>query len=134
MRALIDTHIFLWLFAGIRLSQRIKDFLSDTEKNDIYVSHVTAWEISIKYGTGKLELPEIPELFIPNRIKRAGFLPMPIEISHVLRVHKLPPIHKDPFDHLLISQAQSENIAILTADLNFSKYNVKTLDFNDFEL
>lgn len=135
MRVLIDTHIFLWFFLEPkRISKQVREFLDDTFQNEIYVSHVTAWEIAIKYGISKLVLPEIPELFVPDRIRRAGFLPMPIEISHVLRVHNLPPIHKDPFDRLLISQAQSENIAILTADPNFAKYQVKTLDFNNFEL
>ncbi len=134
MKVLIDTHIFLWFFDGTKLSKRLREFLEDTFENEIYVSYATAWEISIKYGTGKLELPEIPELFVPDRIRRAGFLHLPIELSHVLRVHNLPPFHKDPFDRLLISQAQTENISILTADPNFAKYQVKTLDFNNFSL
>ncbi len=134
MRVLIDTHIFLWLFAGIRISQSVKDLLLDTINNEIYVSHATAWEISIKYGTGKLELPQTPELFVPDRIIRANFLHLPIKIQHVLQVHNLPPIHKDPFDRLLISQARVENLAILTADPNFAKYQIKTLDVNNFKL
>ncbi len=134
MRVLIDTHIFLWLFAGIRISQSVKDFLLDTANNEIYVSHATAWEISIKYGVRKLELPETPELFVPDRIKRANFLHLPIKIQHVLQVHNLPPIHKDPFDRLLVSQARIENLTILTADPNFAKYQIKTLDVNNFKL
>ncbi len=128
MRVLIDTHIFLWFFAGIRLSRKIRDFLSDTFNNEFYISYVTSWEISIKYGVGKLELPETPEIFVPDRIRRAGFLHLPIEIQHVLRVHDLPPIHKDPFDRLLISQAKSENLHILTVDPNFAKYQINLLD------
>ena len=131
MRILIDTHVFLWLFEG-SLSKKTEDLLRDTLQNEIYVSHVSAWEISIKYGVGKLKLPDVPELFVTDRIRRANFTQLPIEISHVLRVHNLPPIHKDPFDRLLVSQAQSENITILTADRNIPKYQVKTLDVNNF--
>ena len=134
MRVLIDTHIFLWLFAGIRISQNVKDFLLDTTNNEIYVSHATAWEISIKYGTRKLGLPQPPELFVPDRISRANFLHLPIKIQHVLQVHNLPPIHKDPFDRLLVSQARVENLTILTADPNFAKYQIKVLDFNNFQI
>ncbi len=134
MRVLIDTHVFLWLFADIKISQKIKDFLLDTKSNEIYVSHVTAWEISIKYGVGKLKLPEVPELFVPDRIRRAGFLQLPIKMAHVLSVHRLPPIHKDPFDRLLVSQAKAENLTILTADPNFPRYKIKTLDVINFSI
>jgi PIN domain nuclease of toxin-antitoxin system len=134
MRVLIDTHVFLWLFADIKISQKIKDFLLDTKSNEIYVSHVTAWEISIKYGVGKLKLPEVPELFVPDRIRRAGFLQLPIKLAHVLSVHGLPPIHKDPFDRLLVSQAKAENLTILTADPNFPRYKIKTLDVINFSI
>jgi PIN domain nuclease of toxin-antitoxin system len=134
MRVLIDTHVFLWLFADIKISQKIKDFLLDTKSNEIYVSHVTAWEISIKYGVGKLKLPEVPELFVPDRIRRAGFLQLPIKMAHVLSVHGLPPIHKDPFDRLLVSQAKAENLTILTADPNFPRYKIKTLDVINFSI
>ncbi len=134
MRVLIDTHVFLWLFADIKISQKIKDFLLDTKSNEIYISHVTAWEISIKYGVGKLKLPEVPELFVPDRIRRAGFLQLPIKMAHVLSVHGLPPIHKDPFDRLLVSQAKAENLTILTADPNFPRYKIKTLDVINFSI
>ena len=135
MRVLIDTHIFLWFFIEPkRISQQIREFLEDNFTNEIYVSHATAWEISIKYGTRKLELPQPPELFVPDRIIRANFLHLPIKIQHVLRVHDLPPIHKDPFDRLLISQAKIENLKILTADPNFAKYQTSILDFNNFQI
>ena len=135
MRVLIDTHIFLWFFIEPkRISQQIREFLEDSFTNEIYVSHATAWEIAIKYGVRKLELPQPPELFVPDRIIRANFLHLPIKIQHVLRVHDLPPIHKDPFDRLLISQANIENLKILTADPNFAKYQTSILDFNNFQI
>ena len=135
MRVLIDTHIFLWFFIEPkRISQQIREFLEDNFTNEICVSHATAWEISIKYGTGKLKLPAAPEIFVPDRIIRANFLHLPIKIQHVLQVHNLPPIHKDPFDRLLISQAKIENLKILTADPNFAKYQTSILDFNNFQI
>lgn len=134
-RVLIDTHIFLWFFIEPnRISKQIQGFLEDNFANEIYVSHATAWEIAIKYGIGKLKLPQTPELFVPDRIIRANFLHLPIKIQHVLQVHNLPPIHKDPFDRLLVSQARVENLTILTADPNFAKYQIKTLDLNNFSI
>ncbi len=135
MRVLIDTHIFLWLFLEPkRVSKQIREFLEDNFTNEIYVSHATAWEIAIKYGVRKLKLPQTPELFVPDRIRRANFLHLPIKIQHVLQVHNLPPIHKDPFDRLLVSQARVENLTILTADPNFAKYQIKVLNFNNFQI
>ncbi|MGI8641138.1 MAG: type II toxin-antitoxin system VapC family toxin [Pyrinomonadaceae bacterium] len=128
MKVLIDTHIFLWFMEGVRLSQKARNFLQDTFNNEIFVSHVTAWEISIKYGIGKLKIPDVPEIWVPDRIRRAGFKQLPIEIQHALRVHNLPLIHKDPFDRMLISQANVENLTIVTEDPNFAKYQVKTSD------
>ena len=125
MKVLIDTHIFLWFMEGVRLPQKARDFLQDTLNNEIFVSYATAWEIAIKYGVGKLKIPSVPEVWFPDRIGRAGFLHLPIEMRHTLRVHNLPPHHKDPFDRLLISQANVENLTIVTENPNFSKYQVK---------
>ncbi len=130
MKVLIDTHVFLWFMEGIRLKQNSVDFLKDTVTNDIFVSYATAWEISIKYGVGKLKLPDVPEIWFPDRIRRAGFKLLPIELQHILRVHNLPLIHRDPFDRLLISQSNFENITIVTEDPNFAKYQVKIADLN----
>lgn len=130
MKVLIDTHVFLWFMEGVRLPSNARNFLQDTLNNEIFVSFVTAWEISIKYGIGKLKIPDVPEIWVVDRIRRAGFLQLPVAIQHTLRVHNLPPIHKDPFDRLLISQANVENLTIITADPNFSKYQVKTKNLN----
>ncbi len=130
MKVLIDTHVFLWFMEGVRLKTNSINFLKNTTDNEIFVSFATAWEISIKYGVGKLKLPDVPEVWFSNRVRRAGFTLLPIELQHVLRVHNLPPIHKDPFDRLLISQANVENLTIVTEDPNFAKYQVKTSDLN----
>lgn len=131
MRVLIDTHILLWFYLEPhRIRRNALNFLENTSDNEIFVSAATAWEISIKFGVGKLEIPEVPEIWFPDRVRRAGFRLLPIELQHVLRVHNLPPTHKDPFDRLLISQANVENLMIVTEDPNFAKYQVKTSDLN----
>lgn len=132
MRVLIDTHIFLWFYLEPhRIGKNAQNFLQDTFKNDIFVSYVTAWEIAIKYGIGKLKTPDVPEIWVADRIRRAGFSRLPIEMRHTLRVHNLPPHHKDPFDRLLISQANAENLMIVTEDPRFSAYQIKILKLKD---
>lgn len=131
MRILIDTHIFLWILGGRKLKPKVKEFFEDTDQYAIWVSHVVAWEIAIKFGIGKLQLPEPPDIFVPDRVRRAGFHYLPIELQHVLNVHNLPPIHRDPFDRLLVSQAKIENLTVLTADSHFGRYGVKTLTLDD---
>ena len=132
MKVLIDTHIFLWFYLEPhRIKRNALQFLENTADNEIFVSHVTAWEIAIKYGIGKLSVPDVPEIWFPDRVRRAGFTLLPIELQHVLRVHNLPPIHKNPFDRLLISQANAENLTIVTEDPNFSKYQAKVLNLNN---
>ncbi len=131
MKVLIDTHVFLWFMECVRLRQNARDFLNDMFTNEIFVSFATAWGISIKYGVGKLRIPAAPEIWFPDRVRRAGFRLLPIELQYTLRVHNLPPIHKDPFDRLLISQADVENLTIVTEDPNFAKYKGKITSLND---
>ncbi len=132
MKILIDTQIFLWLFGfSKRISPNIKQLLIDPQ-NTIYFSAASAWEIAIKYGNGKLQLTDEPKIFIPERLKRANFNWLEINHEHTLEVAKLPPIHKDPFDRLLITQANVENLTILSADIVFNKYAVKLIDANTY--
>ena len=128
---LIDTHIFLWVLGGRKLSKVTKDFFADRRENRFVFSDASAWEISIKFGNGKLELPDVPEIFVPDRVRKSGFSHLSIELQHVLKVHSLPQIHRDPFDRLLISQAKVEDLTILTADPIFFKYPIKVMDFSD---
>lgn len=131
-RILIDTHVFLWIFLEPkRIPETVKQFIRNEADNEIFFSDVSSWEISIKYGSNKLSIPEPPDEFVPDRLAKAGFRHMPIALSHVLTVYKLPAIHKDPFDRLLISQAQTEKIPILTIDPRFADYNIETIYFSD---
>ena len=125
MRLLLDTHAFLWWTSedGRRLSDRARDLLIDPS-TDAVVSVVSAWEIAIKAATGRLEIEGNPEEWVPERIQRYGFSPMPVVLMHALRAGRLPAIHRDPFDRLLIAQAQVEGIPILTSDPAIARYEV----------
>ena len=132
MKILIDTQIFLWLFGNSsRISLNVRNLLINPN-NTIYFSAASAWEIAIKYGNGKLKLPDEPKLFVPDRLKRANFDWLEINHEHTLAVAKLPLIHKDPFDRLLITQANVENLSLLSADSIFGNYSVKLIDANTY--
>jgi len=128
MRVLVDTHVFLWWSSerGARVSERAREILSDGA-NDVAMSTVSAWEIAIKVGTGRLALPDLIERYLPDRIRHHGFDLLPVELAHALRAGALPHIHTDPFDRLLIAQAQVEGIPLMTADPAIARYDVETI-------
>lgn len=132
MRYLVDTHIFLWMFADRpAFTRKSRLFLEDVESNQFYLSDASAWEASIKYGSGKLRLPETPEVFFADRVRRAEYRHLPIDLRHVTGVHSLPRIHGDPFDRLLVSQAQVEDMTIISNDPVFERYTVDLLTLRD---
>ena len=118
---LLDTHILLWYFLGDKqLKLEFKNIIEDAG-NTIYVSVGSLWEIFIKEKTGKLQVPKGIEKYI----ERSGFRFLDIEIDHVLVLSDLKNYHNDPFDRIIISQAISEGLPILTIDKKFNKYNVE---------
>jgi PIN domain nuclease of toxin-antitoxin system len=132
MKLLVDTHIFIWIFIEPqRFTGSAREFLEDVRSNQFFLSHASAWEASIKHGTKKLKLPVDPELFFPDRVRRAGYQHLRIDLDHVMSVHKLPLIHRDPFDRLLVSQALAENMTILSNDRVFKQYKSDTLSLSD---
>lgn len=128
MRVLIDTHVFLWWSSerGARVSEAARELLSDGA-TDVSFSMASAWEIAIKVGGGRMELPDNVERYLPDRLRQHGFDLLPIELTHVLRAGVLPRVHGDPFDRMLVAQAQLEGIPILTADPAISRYDVETI-------
>ena len=128
MRILLDTHAFLWWASerGARLSDCARDLLSDGA-TDVALSLASVWEIAIKVGRGRVVLPDSVERYVPDRLRHHGFELMSIELSHAFRAGSLPRLHGDPFDRMLIAQAQVEGIAILTADPAISRYDVETI-------
>jgi PIN domain nuclease of toxin-antitoxin system len=126
MRFLLDTAVLLWsLDRSDQLNERAQKTLEGGE--DIHLSAASSWEIAIKCGLGKLRLPKPPAQLIPEAMNRLGIRPLPIALSHSLAVTDLPNHHKDPFDRMLIAQARSEGMVLMTADAAFRKYPVEIL-------
>lgn len=98
--------------------------LLENPANDLLLSAASSWEIAIKYSLGKLMLPAPPAKYVPEQIARTGVTPLPVEHSHALRVAELPSHHRDPFDRLLIAQAELEGATLLTADRQFAPYGI----------
>jgi PIN domain nuclease of toxin-antitoxin system len=99
----------------------------EAAENEIFLSAASSWEISIKYRLGKLPLPEPSETFVLQRMIRDDIKPLSVEHHHACRVSVLPDIHRDPFDRLLVAQAQSENLLLITADQQLKAYDVETM-------
>lgn len=127
MNLLLDTCTFLWITKGDnRLSTNAhKAFISPDNK--VYLSSISAWEISVKFSIGKLKLPYPPEQFIPRERQRHFITRLSLSEEGTFQLTKLPDIHKDPFDRILISQAIENALTILTPDEIIRQYPVKTL-------
>jgi len=109
--------------ASERIRRGGREIITRREE-EVYLSAASAWEIAIKWAQGKLNLPEPAASYVPNRTAEQGILSLPITYTHALAVSELPQHHRDPFDRLLIAQAQVEGMAILTADRAFQLYGV----------
>jgi PIN domain nuclease of toxin-antitoxin system len=127
MNLLLDTHAFLWHLSGdSRMSVRVLELSRDAEIQ-LYLSVAVAWEIAMKYQLGKLRLPQPPRDFLTEARWRMRFIVLPIELSHVVRSAELEWHHRDPFDRLLIAQAQIEGLAIATADSRIARYGIQVV-------
>jgi PIN domain nuclease of toxin-antitoxin system len=126
-RYLLDTPVFLWNFAEPEILGNAVRRLFDNPADGVFLSAASAWEISIKFASGKLRLPEPPRVYVSKRTAPAGLLPLHITSEHALRAGDLPKHHSDPFDRMLIAQAQSEGLILVTPDRLIAKYSVETL-------
>jgi PIN domain nuclease of toxin-antitoxin system len=127
LRYLLDTHSFLWwVREGDRVSGTAREAISDAG-NEIFLSVASAWEIAIKAGLGKLDIPRGPEWFISRHTELNDLSVLSIDLRHALGVHDLPDLHRDPFDRILVAQSRAEGMPILTADPEISRYPVETL-------
>jgi PIN domain nuclease of toxin-antitoxin system len=127
MNLLLDTHVFIWLsLTPERLSQQVTDLLMD-ETNLWFLSLASVWEMQIKRQLGKLSLNlPLPEL-IASQQQTNGLQLLPIELNHIFTIENLPQFHRDPFDRLLIAQAITEQIPLLSIDTVFDHYPVQRL-------
>jgi PIN domain nuclease of toxin-antitoxin system len=124
MKVLLDTCTFLWAVRDpSALSDVAKKLILATE-NEIYVSAVTSWEIAVKYSIGKLTLSSAPHIYVPTERKRHGLTALMLDEDSALAVGKLPPLHSDPFDRMLICQAITNGMTLLTPDEQIHRYAV----------
>jgi PIN domain nuclease of toxin-antitoxin system len=127
MNILLDTCTFLWIAAGSsELSDRAREVFA-TPDNDVFLSSVSAWEIAVKTALGKLPLPSPPDRFVPEVREMHGIEPLPLAEAACLLTAKLPPLHRDPFDRMLVCQAMAEAMAVLTPDPDIARYPVRTI-------
>ena len=127
MRILLDTVTFLWAVTDAPdLSDDARELFVDPG-NEIYLSSVSTWEIAVKHSLGKLPLPEPPERFVLSQRKEHGIEPLPLDEEAALHLARLPLLHKDPFDRMLVCQAIVHGLAILTPDNLVDQYPVRTM-------
>src|SRR5207244_12513425 len=126
-RLRLDTHVWLWILAAPeRLSRPIRSRLGDaTHQFDFSAASVL--EIAIKQALGRMQLPGEPLAYLRSRLGQGPTIPLPIQHAHALRIATLPRHHRDPFDRMLVAQAQVEGHALLTADPVFRRYEVEII-------
>jgi PIN domain nuclease of toxin-antitoxin system len=123
VRLLLDTHTLLWAVSDPgALTEQARDVIRDG-RNEVLVSAASVWEIAMKRALGKLTVPDD----LGPVLAAASFSPLPITLEHASRAGSLPPHHRDPFDRMLIAQAQLESLTIVTRDDRFARYGVQLL-------
>jgi PIN domain nuclease of toxin-antitoxin system len=127
MIILLDTQIFLWYISGdVRLPQaRVQHIRQPT--NLVFVSVASVWETIIKYQLGKLPLPLSPEIYLPAQRRRHQMASLPVDEASLTQLPKLPPLHRDPFDRLLVCQAITYRMTLATVDSAISAYPISLL-------
>ncbi len=126
MKYLLDTCTFLWVVLDApELSENARSARMAAD-NEFYLSVVSVWEIGLKYGAGKLKLPRDPAQYIPYARKLHGMRELPLDEVAVLTVSRLPKLHKDPFDRMLVCQAITHGLTILTPDPQLRQYPAQT--------
>lgn len=126
MRVLLDTCTFLWIaIEAPELSKAAREMFQDPD-NDVYLSTVSAWEIVVKYGLGRLPLPAPPDTYIPRLRRIHGLETLPLDEEAALHLSRLPPLHRDPFDRMLVCQANIGGMVLLTPDRLVTQYPVRS--------
>jgi PIN domain nuclease of toxin-antitoxin system len=119
---LLDTHVILWwLTDDLALSDEVKTRLDD--EPDVYVSPASLWEVTIKQSIGKLSEP----IDVAEEIRDSGFRELPITFHHAIAAGRLPLIHRDPFDRMLVAQARCEGLTLASRDPHIQRYDVALL-------
>jgi PIN domain nuclease of toxin-antitoxin system len=127
LRVLLDTCTFLWLVSGAsELSETARRTFRDTG-NEVFLSAVSVWEIAVKHALGRLPLPEEPAALVPHWRSAHGIEPLAVDETAVLHLTGIPPLHRDPFDRMLVCQAIAGGLVILTPDREVAAYPIRTL-------
>jgi len=125
---LLDTHTFLWwVFADPKLSRQARAAIADDEQNDIFVSAASAWEIATKFRLGKLADASVVARDVAAAMASEGFGELAVSVRHAQRAVDLAGRHRDPFDRMLIAQALTENLALVSNERAFDAYGVARL-------
>lgn len=127
MKYLLDTVVWIWSVRSVERLNHAGLAVLENGQEEIYLSAVTSWEISIKMRLGKLSFPGPPTETVPRFMAKQSLRPLPISHRHAVKVYDLPHYHHDPFDRLIIAQAMVEEMTILTADRAFEKYPVELM-------
>lgn len=127
MKVLLDTCTFLWAIeGGGDLSDAARNALTDPG-NDVFLSAVSAWEIAVKHALGRLPLPAPPDRYVPAQRNARGIAELPLDEDAVLQLVRLPSLHRDPFDRMLVCQALANALTLVTPDPEIARYPVRTL-------
>lgn len=130
MKLLLDTHVFLWyVTADPRLPPSFRDAIQDSS-NEVYLSAASVWEATIKHGLGKLPLPIPPADFFPQQRLTHNILSLTVEEATMRALASLPPIHRDPFDRILIAQSIHYGLTLASVDEAVRAYSVAFLPLN----
>ena len=122
-RLLLDTHALVWWLSDVaRLTENARSHIADP-RNDVFVSAVTGWEISVKRAKGQIIAPHNLAALVEER----GFIHLPLTFHHAEQAGELPMHHRDPFDRFLIAQAQAEGLVVVTRDAHIPLYGIRTL-------
>lgn len=121
MRLLLDTNVLILSIAG-QLRPDVMDMLDDPA-NDLFVSHVSLWEIAIKSGLGKLRMPGD----LDEQVEQLGIAELPLSRRHIEAYRELPVLHRDPFDRMLVCQAKAEDLILVTRDRQLAEYDIAVL-------
>ena len=125
MKILLDTHVFLWAITDSpRLSQEQRELFLD-EDNELHLSVASLWEMLIKAGLGKLPLPEPATEYLVRQMEKNRIVLLPIRIAHLAEMQKLPLLHRDPFDRMLVAQARAEKLRMLSVDERMREYGIE---------
>ena len=127
MRLLLDTHVFLWYITADPKLPDIFRAAIQNPSNDVYLSSASVWEAVIKNSLGKLSLPAPPATYLPNQRTAHGIAALPVDEGAMAHLAELPPIHRDPFDRLLIAQALQHDLTLMTVDRALSSYAVQLI-------